>query len=291
MINEIVIDGVTQTAEEGQNLLRVLRHLGIRVPSLCYHPALKKPIGTCRLCFVEVGTGEGPRRLQRSCTTRVKPGLSVVTWSEEIVAVRSQAMNTLMAYAPQSERLFRIAGDFGLHTNPLPDGCIRCGLCYRICEEIIGAGALKLAHREGHAHIVPAPGRCIGYGTCANICPTGAITVVDHDQVRTVSIRDEIIGQHPLERCEGCGDLVATPKFLESALTYREKGSKIPGSRGSRRSVPQSPRSSLIRTILIRPGGKDFSVMVQVLQILMGFLQLLQTPVSTQGGSSSGWST
>jgi predicted molibdopterin-dependent oxidoreductase YjgC len=216
MLIEIVIDGVTRTAEEGTYLLDVLRRLDIRVPSLCFHPALKKPIGTCRLCFVEVGSENAPRRIQRSCTTRVKPGLTVVTGSEEIVAARSQAMNALMTYAPQSETLFRIAEEFGLHTHTLPDGCIRCHLCYRICEEIIGAGALKLVHREGHAYIVPVPGRCIGCGTCANVCPTRAIRIEDHDNVRTISIRDEIVGQHPLERCEGCGGMYATPRFLAS---------------------------------------------------------------------------
>lgn len=220
---EIIIDGVSQSVEEESFLLGACLRLGIRLPSLCYHPALSKPVGACRLCVVEVDRGSAAPRLQRACITRIKPGMRVVTQNEAIVTARSQAMNALMAYAPQSETLFRIAEEFGLHTHPLPDGCIRCHLCYRICEDIIGAAALKLAHRQGHAYIVPVAGRCIGCGTCANICPTGAIRVEDHDKVRTLSIRDEIIGQHPLERCEGCGCLYATPKFLAKVeeRTYR----------------------------------------------------------------------
>jgi bidirectional [NiFe] hydrogenase diaphorase subunit len=35
--------------------------------------------------------------------------------------------------------------------------------------------------------------------------------------VRTISIRNEVIGRHPLETCEGCGRRFATPKFLEVA--------------------------------------------------------------------------
>ena len=35
--------------------------------------------------------------------------------------------------------------------------------------------------------------------------------------MRTISIRDEVIGRHPLETCEGCGRRFATPKFLEVA--------------------------------------------------------------------------
>jgi len=138
----------------------------------------------------------------------------VKTNSEEIKAARSRAMNALLTYAPQSKVLFELSKAFDLDTRPLPDGCIRCHLCHRVCSDIVGAGALRVAHRDGHAFIVPVPGRCIGCGTCANVCPTDAIRVEDHDNVRTIMIRDEIIGQHPLERCEGCGRMVATPKFL-----------------------------------------------------------------------------
>ncbi len=36
----------------------------------------------------------------------------------------------------------------------------------------------------------------------------------DQDNVRTISIRDDVIGRHSQERCEGCGALFATPRFL-----------------------------------------------------------------------------
>lgn len=210
----IIIDGREETAEEGTYLLTALRQLGKRVPALCHHPALKKPVGACRLCAVEIQVKENPAKIQRACIAKIKPEMRVTTEGDEIRAARSRAMNALLAYAPQSETLFRIAQEFGLDTQPLPDGCIRCHLCYRVCSDLVGADALKLEHREGRPFIVPIPGHCIGCGTCANICPTNAIKVHDHDTVRTISIRDEIIGQHPLERCEGCGRLYATPKFL-----------------------------------------------------------------------------
>ena len=56
--------------------------------------------------------------------------------------------------------------------------------------------------------------KCIGCGTCVNICPTDAIRMEDKDNVRTIFIRDDVIGRHPLERCEGCGALFATQRFL-----------------------------------------------------------------------------
>jgi hypothetical protein len=37
----------------------------------------------------------------------------------------------------------------------------------------------------------------------------------DCENVRTVTIRDELIGKHPLERCEGCGRWFATTRFID----------------------------------------------------------------------------
>jgi ferredoxin len=83
-----------------------------------------------------------------------------------------------------------------------------------VCKEIVGPGALKMVKRDGKNFVVPIEGICIGCGTCANLCKTGAIRVEDKDNVRTITIRDEVVGRHPLERCEGCGKLFATPKYL-----------------------------------------------------------------------------
>jgi Fe-S-cluster-containing hydrogenase component 2 len=69
--------------------------------------------------------------------------------------------------------------------------------------------------RNGQNFVVPVEAQCIGCGTCANLCPTRVIAVDDRDNVRTISIRGEVIGRHPLNRCEGCGRLYATPRFLE----------------------------------------------------------------------------
>ncbi len=211
----IEIDGVPHKAAEGENLMEVLRGSGVKIPAVCYHPALKKASAACRLCLVEIETPKSDGKIRRSCIAKVQDGMRIITDSDEIRAQRSRALNHLLSHAPQSEVLFRIAEEYHLHTHPQPDGCIRCHLCRRVCDEIVGAKALKVEHREGHPFIVAVQGKCIGCGTCANICPTKAIQVTDHDNVRTITIRDEVIGQHPLERCEGCGQMVATPRFLE----------------------------------------------------------------------------
>jgi ferredoxin len=149
-----------------------------------------------------------------ACILKVKDGLVVRTQGQAVDRARTRAFHNLLKMAPQSERIVELAKSYGVDPGPPPDGCIRCRLCIRVCEEIIGPQALKMEKRDGMNYVVPVEGRCVGCGTCANLCPTHVIMVEDREDVRTISIRQEIIGRHPLERCEGCGRTYATPKFL-----------------------------------------------------------------------------
>ena len=125
------------------------------------------------------------------------------------------AFQRLVQYAPESKVIRSMAAEYGIDLGPAPDECIRCRLCTRLCKEIVGAGALVMKKVGGVDMIMPAEGnRCIGCGTCVNICPTGAIKLRDEGFFRTISIRDEIVGHNPLVRCEACGNLFATQKFL-----------------------------------------------------------------------------
>ena len=70
--------------------------------------------------------------------------------------------------------------------------------------------------KEGRNYVIPSEkGTCIGCLTCTNVCPTDAIRYEDHGNVRTVLIRDDVVGRHTLERCQICGKLYATTRFLE----------------------------------------------------------------------------
>ncbi len=212
----ITVNGKVHEVEPEQNLLFALRRLGYDIPAVCYHPALKDPVAACRLCAVEVSTG-GPERarIRLACVLKTEDGLDIKTDSAGVHDARTRAMQRLLQDAPESERLHHLATRYGLETGPLPDGCIRCRLCERVCREVVKAEALHYEKREDRFYIVPIPGRCIGCGTCANICPTEAIRVVDRDDWRTITIRDETIGRHPLAHCEACGRTFATPRFLD----------------------------------------------------------------------------
>ncbi len=211
---EIFIDDKKILAEENQTVLKAAKANGINIPHLCFHPALK-PSGSCKLCGVEVTSPTGKQVVMLSCILKAKENLSVKTDSDLVKTTREKAFNKLLQLAPDSDRIRNLAKEFNVPVTPPPNGCIRCRLCVRVCSEIVKAGALKMVKTENGSQVVANPGCCIGCGTCANLCPTKIIKIVDQDNVRTVSIKDEIIGQLPLERCEGCGAMYATSDFLK----------------------------------------------------------------------------
>lgn len=220
---DIFIDNQKISARENQTILQVAKENGIKIPHLCFHPALK-PSGSCKLCGVEVASHTGKQVVMLSCILKAKENLEIQTQSELVKAHRVKAFNTLLQMAPDSSRIRELARAFNVSTTPPPNGCIRCRLCIRVCNEIVKARALKMVKTENGNRVVPEPGLCIGCGTCANLCPTQIIKVIDQDSVRTISIKEDIIGQLPLVRCEGCTKLYATATFLkhvgESTLAH-----------------------------------------------------------------------
>jgi NADH dehydrogenase/NADH:ubiquinone oxidoreductase subunit G len=216
----IVINGQSYEAREGQKVLDVARKNSIPIPAICHHPALT-PAGACKLCAVQTTNRQGNEVIRMSCLTKVRDGMDIQTETELVQQARIKAFNRLLSYAPESAVLRNLAQKFGIDLGPAPDECIRCRLCVRACREIVQADALTLEKRDGEEYVFPHPEHeCIGCGTCANLCPTGAIKVEDNAGVRTISIRDQIIGQHPLMRCEACGQYFATGKFLNHVQTH-----------------------------------------------------------------------
>ncbi|MEJ2096271.1 MAG: 2Fe-2S iron-sulfur cluster-binding protein [Deltaproteobacteria bacterium] len=218
----IKINGIDTEVEEGQRLLLILNEKGIKVPSLCFHHALT-PAASCKLCVVEIKEGDAPPRTRLSCAMKVKAGLEVTTESAMIHQMRNTAIGNLLKQAPHAEAIHKIGLDFGLSTGAIPDGCIRCRMCVRVCAEIIGAKALTFVREGGRSYVKPAENNaCIGCLTCTNLCPTGAIHYKDKGNVRTILIRYDVVGRHTLERCSICGRLFATSKFLEH-VRHREE--------------------------------------------------------------------
>ena len=64
-------------------------------------------------------------------------------------------------------------------------GCILCGMCVRICNDVMKIGALAFEGRGAGRHVT-TPLRepselCTMCGACSSICPTGAI---EHRRIR-----------------------------------------------------------------------------------------------------------
>ena len=220
-MTEIYINDVPIDAEEGATILQVARAHKIPVPHLCYHPALK-PSGSCKLCGVEVASPSGRQTVMLSCILKAKEGLRVLTESELVTAYREKTFKKLLELAPDSDRVRELADQFNVSVPPRPNGCIRCRLCVRVCNDVVGAHAIKMVKTDTGARVVPGEGSCIGCGTCANLCPTKVMRVKDEGNVRIVSIKDEVVSRLPLERCEACGNLYATTDFLAHVTEHMD---------------------------------------------------------------------
>ena len=207
----LTIDGQTVQVEAGTTVLEAARELGIKIPTLCYHPELSLH-GSCRICVVE-NLDNG--RLLASCVAPVADGMNISTRSPRVRKARKMNLELLLANHPDDclgcdrsgncelqtltyemgisrNDVERFAGerrdlpidDVGPSLKRDPNKCILCGRCVRVCAEVQGLNALEFTGRGFNSVVSTAFDlpqneiNCSNCGQCVVVCPVGALTEV-----------------------------------------------------------------------------------------------------------------
>ncbi len=154
--------------------------------------------------------------------------MTIETQGPRAVAVRKMMLEFMLARCPTSNVIQSLAAEAGVTSTrftsdaPPDELCILCGLCVRVCRDLIGAAAIGFSGR-GSARKVGSPfhlqaDACIGCGACAAVCPTGAIEIEDVDGQRVLHTWNTRV---PLKPCPECGQPFAPEPtiFLRELVT------------------------------------------------------------------------
>lgn len=207
----MTIDGIPVEINGEKNLLELIRKVGIKLPTFCYHSELSI-YGACRMCMVENQWGG----LDAACSAQPRAGMEIRTNTERLRKYRKMILELLLANHCRdcttcdnsgSCKLQDLATRFNIEGVRFPNTaqepkmdtsslcivkdqnkCILCGDCVRVCNEIQNVGAIDFAHRGSNMTISTAfnepigESNCVGCGQCAAVCPTGAIVVRNDTQ-------------------------------------------------------------------------------------------------------------
>ncbi|MBS0011637.1 MAG: [FeFe] hydrogenase, group A [Bacteroidales bacterium] len=213
---KLTIDDRELDVDQGTSIYQAAKSIGIDIPVLCYMNLQdlgieNKPAG-CRICVVEV---EGRRNLAPSCSTRCENNMKVRTNTVRVLNARKTVLEFILSdhpkdclICPKSGKcelqdmaiklgIREIPGEeiaemstYRLDTSPSIirdlDKCIMCRRCETMCNDVQTVGALSAINRGFHVAVAPAfeqnleHSTCTYCGQCVAVCPTGALTEVDH---------------------------------------------------------------------------------------------------------------
>ena len=210
----LTIDKKTVEVEPGTTILKAAHKAGVEIPTLCHFElcdmGIENKPGGCRICVVEV---EGRRNLAPSCMTEVQEGMVINTHNIRVLNARTTVLKLIISDHPFDCLVCAKSGDcelqdlarqFGIRTVPYGgeqshyrkdtspsiirdvDKCIMCRRCEMMCNEVQTVGALSAVNRGFMSVVAPAfemnleDSPCTYCGQCVSVCPTGALTEVDH---------------------------------------------------------------------------------------------------------------
>lgn len=213
---KLTIDNKQIEVPSGTTIYKAAKQTGIEIPVLCYMDLKDLKIehkpGGCRVCVVEV---EGRRNLAPSCSTEVTEGMVVRTHSIRVLNARRTVMELILSDHPKECLTCSKSGNCDLQNLAIKMGireiynediaemstyrrdtspaiirdlnkCIMCRRCETMCNDFQTVGALSAINRGFMSVVAPAfemdleDTVCTYCGQCVAVCPTGALTEVDH---------------------------------------------------------------------------------------------------------------
>lgn len=212
---QLTINNQKVEVEEGTTILEAAAKLNIKIPTLCHldlHDLKMVNKGaSCRVCVVEV---EGRRNLAPSCATPVTDNMVVKTNTIRCIKARRVVIELLLSNHPKDclvceknlgcelqalaaelhVRAIKYKGERAKHPKDISsraivrnmDKCIMCRRCETMCNEVQTVNVLSAINRGFDTFIAPSmnlpmhESTCVFCGQCVAVCPTAALTEVNH---------------------------------------------------------------------------------------------------------------
>ncbi len=196
-------------------ILEASNRAGIRIPTLCHldlHDLkMVNQTASCRVCMVEA---PGRDMLVPACVTKVHDGMEIRT--DSLRAIRARRMSVELLLSNHPNECFTCAKNLECELQSLAhelgvreikwagekmqfpkdmssdaivkdaNKCIMCRRCETMCNEVQTCGILSAISRGFDAFVGPAfnipmvESSCTYCGQCVAVCPTAALTEVNH---------------------------------------------------------------------------------------------------------------
>lgn len=211
----IKINDQELTVDEGITILEAAHQIGVKIPTLCHLDLhdfkMVNKTASCRVCMVEA---PGRNNLVPACVTKVHEGMEIKTDTLRAITARRMAVELLLSNHPnecftcpknlQCE-LQALAAELGIREVKWQgekmdypkdfssdaivkdaNKCIYCRRCETACNEVQTCGILSGIGRGFEAFVGPfanipmVESSCTYCGQCVSVCPTAALTEVNH---------------------------------------------------------------------------------------------------------------
>jgi NADH-quinone oxidoreductase subunit G len=224
---KVIINDQEMTVPDGITILEAAQEAGIKIPTLCHldlHDLqLYNKTASCRVCMVELGAAMR-NKLVPACVTKAYEGMTVRTDSIRAIAARRLSVELLLSNHPNECftcpkntecELQSLAAELGVREirwegermdypkdissdSIVKDSnkCIYCRRCETACNVIQTCGILSGIGRGFNSFVGPAfnipmvESSCTYCGQCVQVCPTAALTEVNHTDKVWEAIND-----------------------------------------------------------------------------------------------------